>query len=189
MMYLIIGLIAFFSLHLVRIVAPQWREDKIAAIGEAKWKGIYSVVSILGVILLIWGYGRARGEAPNLFNPPDWAPHLVSLLMAVAFILMMAGNLPAGKIKQAVKHPFLLSIKIWAFAHLLANGDLASLVLFGSFLAYAVWNRISIKSRGEADPVAISKTSDIIAVVSGLAIWAVVIFWLHEWLMGMNPIA
>jgi uncharacterized membrane protein len=189
MMYLIIGLLAFFPIHLLRVVAPQWREAKIASMGEKKWRGIYSVISTVGLVLLIWGFVQARGDAPILFDPPTWAAHLALLLMAVAFIAMMAANLPAGKIKQAVKHPFVLSIKIWAFAHLLANGDLASAILFGSFLIYAVFSRIAAKKRGDPDPVAVSKTSDIIAVASGLVIWALVVFWLHEWLIGVNPIA
>jgi uncharacterized membrane protein len=189
MVYLIIGLAAFFSVHLVRIVAPQWREAIIASMGEGKWKGIYTVISVLGLVLLIWGFGQARADAPILFTPPVWASHLALLLMAIAFILMMAGNLATGKIKQAVKHPFLASIKIWAFAHLLANGDLASAILFGSFLIYAVWGRIAAKRRSDPDPVAVSKSSDIISVVSGLVIWVLVVFWLHDWLIGVNPIA
>lgn len=189
MIYLILGLAVFFASHLVKIIAPQWRENTIASIGENKWKGLYSVVSLVGLALLIWGFAQARPDAPDLFTPTDWGPHLALLLMAIAFILMMAGNLPTGKIKQAVKHPFVTSIKIWAFAHLLVNGDLASAVLFGSFLAYAVWSRIAAKRRGEKDPVAISSTSDLIAIVSGLVIWVVVAFWLHELVIGVNPIA
>jgi uncharacterized membrane protein len=157
--------------------------------GEGKWKGLYSLISLIGLVAIIWGYGEARPGAMQLFTPPSWAPHLAILLMAIAFILMMAANLPTGRIKQAVKHPFLASIKIWAFAHLVANGDLASAVLFGSFLAYSVWNRISVKRRGGANPKANSPSSDIIAIVSGLAIWAGLLFWAHEWLFGVNPIA
>jgi uncharacterized membrane protein len=189
MTYLILGLAVFFAIHLVTMLAPQWREAKIASLGENKWKGIYTVASLIGFVLIIWGYGLARPDAAELFTPPDWAPHLVMVLMAIAFVLMMAGNLPTGRIKQAVKHPFILSIKVWAFSHLLANGDLASAILFGSFLIYAIWNRINLKRRGAPDPVAVSSTSDIIAVVSGLAIWAVVLFWLHEWAIGVIPIA
>ena len=189
MIYLVIGLIFFFAIHLIRILAPQWREARIAAMGENKWKGMYTIASLLSLVLLIWGYAQARYGAPILFTPPDWAPHLVILLMAIALILMMAGNLPAGRITQAVKHPFLTAIKIWAFAHLLANGDLASLIMFASFLAYAVFVRIAIKRRGTSNPVATSSTSDIISIISGLAIWALLVFWLHDWLIGVNPIA
>ncbi len=189
MLFLIAGLVIFFAIHLVTMVAPQWREAKIASVGENKWKGLYSLSSMVGFVLIIWGYSKARPDALELFTPPDWGPHLALLLMAIAFVLMMAGNLPAGKIKQAVKHPFILAIKIWAFAHLVVNGDLASAILFGSFLIYAVWNRINLKRRGAEDPVAVSSTSDIIAVVSGLVIWAAVVYWLHELAIGVNPIA
>jgi uncharacterized membrane protein len=189
MIYLILGLVVFFAGHLVRIVAPQWRVNTIASIGEKKWKGLYSVASLAGLALLIWGFTQARPDAPDLFTPPDWGSHVALSLMAIAFILMMAGNLPTGKIKQAVKHPFVTSVKIWALVHLLVNGDLASAILFVSFLAFAIISRIAAKRRGEEDPVAISSTSDLIAIVSGLVIWALVAFWLHEWAIGVNPIA
>lgn len=189
MLYLILGLVIFFAIHFVRMFAPEWRNAKLKSMGEGKWKGIYSLISLVGLVVIVWGFGQARVDATQLFTPPAWAPHLAIALMAIAFILMMAGNLPTGKIKQVVKHPFLASVKIWAFAHLLANGDLASALLFGSFLIYSVWNRISVKRRGGANPVANSPTSDMIAVVSGLAIWAVTLFWGHEWLFGVNPFA
>ena len=189
MIYLVTGLVIFFAIHAVNIIAPQWREAKIASMGEQKWRGLYSIVSAVGFILLIWGYSEARTDAPILFDPPSWAPHLASLLMAIALILLVAYMLPAGKIKQAIKHPFLAAVKFWALAHLVANGDLASLILFGSFLAYAVVGRISIKRRGGANPVAVSSTSDIISVVAGLGLTAVLIFGLHQWLFGVNPIA
>ena len=111
MIYLILGLVIFFAIHLVTMLAPKWREAKIASLGENKWKGIYSIASLVGFVLIIWGYSLARPDAVELFTPPNWAPHLAIALMAVAFIFMMAGNLPAGRIKQAVKHPFVLSIK------------------------------------------------------------------------------
>ncbi len=189
MLYFIVGLVLFFAIHLVNVVAPDWRNAKIASMGEMKWKAAYSILSLGGFLLMIRGFAQIRPDAPILFTPPAWAPHLASLLMAIAFIFMVATYLPTGKIKQAVKHPFLLAIKIWALAHLLSNGDLASLILFASFLAYAVWNRIALKRRGAPNPVATSKSSDYIAVVAGLAFWAVFIFWGHEWLIGVNPIA
>ena len=189
MLYLILGLVIFIGIHLVRMVAPQWREAKIVAMGEGKWKGLYSLVSFASLGLIVWGYSIARPAAQQIFTPPTWAPHLVMLLMAIAFILMMAGNLPTGRIKQAVKHPFIASIKIWSFAHLLANGDMASLVLFGTFLVYSVWNRISLKRRGAPDPIANSSSSDLIAIASGLLIWGIFVYWAHEWLFGVNPIA
>ena len=189
MLYLIIGLAIFFAIHLVQMLAPEWRLAKISSMGEGKWKGLYSLVSLVGLVAIVWGFGLARPDAAQLFTPPSWGSHVALVLMAIAFVLMMASNLPTGKIKQAVKHPLLASIKIWAFAHLLANGDAASAVLFGSFLIYSVWNRIAVKRRGGANPVANSPTSDIIAIVSGLAIWAVFVYWAHEWLFGVNPFA
>ncbi len=189
MLYLILGLAIFFAIHTVRMLAPQWRNEKIENMGEGKWKGIYSLVSLIGLVVIIWGYDQARPDAMQLFIPPSWAPHLALLLMAISLVLMMAANLPTGRIKQALKHPFLASVKIWAFAHLVANGDLASAILFGSFLIYSVWNRISVKRRGGAKPGPGSISNDLIAIVTGLAIWAGLVFWGHEWLFGVNPIA
>ena len=189
MFIFIFGLAIFFALHLVRMLAPQWRQAKIAQMGENKWKGLYSLVSLVSLGLIIWGYATARPDAPILYSPPKWTSHINMVLMAIAFVLMMAANLPTGKIKQAVKHPFIAAIKIWAFGHLLANGDLASLLLFGTFLVYAVWNRISLKRRGAPNPVATSSSSDLIAIISGLVIWGVFVYWAHEWMFGVNPIA
>ncbi|MCF6320950.1 MAG: NnrU family protein [Rhizobiaceae bacterium] len=189
MLYFIVGLIIFFAIHMVRSVAPQWRDARIASMGELKWKALYSILSLAGFMLLIRGFAQIRPDVPILFTPPVWAPHLASALMAIAFIFMVAAYAPTGRIKQAVKHPFLLAIKIWAFAHLLANGDLASAILFGSFLAYSVWDRIAVKRRGAPNPVGTSVIGDFLAVVLGLAFWALFVFWAHEWLFGVNPIA
>ncbi len=189
MIYLVFGLVVFFGIHMIRTLAPQWREATIASIGEGKWKGLYSLVSLVGLVLLVWGYSQARDSAPILYSTPDWGPHLASLLVTIALILLVASNLPAGKINQAVKHPFLVAVKVWAFAHLIANGDLTSVLMFGSFLAFAVVNRIAVKRRGEPNPVSVSSSSDILSIVIGLGLSALLIFWLHEWLFGVNPIA
>lgn len=188
MLVLILGLIVFLGVHTVRIVVPEWRERRIAAMGEGPWKGLYSLVSLLGLVLLIWGFGLARAETGVLYDPPLWLRHVSALLMLFAFIAVMVFNLPAGRLKPMLKHPFLLSIKIWAFAHLLANGETASVVLFGAFLAWAVWDRIAVKRRGEAIPVAGPVKWDIIAVVSGVALYLLFIWKLHLWLIGVPPI-
>ncbi len=189
MLIFITGLVIFFAIHLVRMLAPEWRRTQIKNIGENKWKGVYSIISIIGLGLIIWGYSQAKIDSDIIYTPPSWGAHVALLLVAIALILVIAANLPTGKIKQAVKHPFLLAVKLWAFAHLLANGDVASIILFGSFLVYAVWNRIAVKRRGGANPVANSSTSDMISIVLGLAIWAILVFGAHNWLFGVNPIA
>ncbi len=188
MLVLITGLVVFFAIHSVRIVAPDWRQARIATMGEGAWKGLYSLVSLIGLALIIWGYGIARGETELLFVAPHWLKMIALGLMAISMILVVAAELKPGRIKQAVKHPMLLAVKIWALAHLIFNGDTASLVLFGTFLAWAIWDRIVVKRRGQSDPVATSASSDFIAIVVGLAIYGVLVMFLHQWLFGVAPV-
>ena len=188
MPWLIAGLAVFLGIHSLRMMAPAWRDARLEAMGEGSWKGVYSLISLAGLLLLIWGYAQARPEADVLYVPPVWTRHLAWLLMALAFISLMVANLPAGRLKPLLKHPMLLSVKLWAFAHLLANGDVASVLLFGAFLAWAVWNRIAVKRRGGALPQPGPITYDLAAVASGLALWALFIFWAHEWLFGVAPV-
>lgn len=188
MIWLIAGLAVFLGVHSVRIVAPGFRDRVIAARGENAWKGVYSLVALAGLLLIIWGYGQARPDAALLYEPPVFVKHIVTLLMLVAMILLVAAYLPAGHIRKRVKHPMLTAVKVWAFAHILANGDLATLVLAGSFLVWAVVDRIALKRRG--DPVfgAVSVRNDVIAVVVGTAVTIWFIMQLHAFLFGVSPI-
>ncbi|WP_417435016.1 NnrU family protein [Hoeflea sp.] len=192
MIWLIVGLVLFLGMHSVRIVAPAWRQAQIDKLGLNAWKGIYSLVSIVGFVILVWGYGIARQDPVVFWVAPGWMSHLVALLMLPAMILLIASQVPAGRIKAAVKHPMLLAVKIWAVAHLLVNGDLASVLLFGGFLAWAVVDRISEKKRLQAgltsNPVAGPVKWDIIAVVGGLVLYVVFVMGLHEMLIGVPPI-
>lgn len=190
MVLLVAGLVAFLGIHSVRMVAPAWREAQIARLGDGPWKGLYSVVSLLGLVLLVWGYARAQPLAPVLYVTPFWLVHVAIALMAFSFISLMVFNLRPGKLRARLKHPMLVAVKIWAFAHLLVNGDLASVLLFGAFLGWAVWNRIDVKRRA-GPPVAEGPVSnDIIAIVSGLVLWALFIWKAHEWVAGVPvPIA
>jgi len=188
MIWLIIGLALFLGVHSVRMVAPAYRDQFIDQRGEKPWKGIYSVIAVIGLVVLIWGYGQARMDAPILYVPPVWTRHIALLLMWPALIIFIASALPAGKIKAAVKHPMILGVKIWALAHLLANGDLASVLLFGSFLVWAVGNRIACKRRGDPrydNPVI---RNDIIAAISGSLFWIWFIIQGHRLLFGVSPI-
>lgn len=193
MLLLILGLVIFLGIHSVRIAKPDFRADFIARRGEGAWKGLYTVVSIVGFVILVWGYGMARQTAPILYTPPAWMSHITLLLMIPAMIFLVAAYVPAGKIKAALKHPMLVAVKIWALAHLLANGDLASLILFVSFLAWAVADRISEKRRLRAGetrlPVAGPAKNDAIAVGAGLVLYVLFVWQLHLWLIGVAPIA
>ncbi|WP_420408530.1 NnrU family protein [Hoeflea sp.] len=192
MFWLVVGLVLFLGIHSVRIVAPDFRQSQIDARGISAWKGIYAVVAIIGFVVLVWGYGQARLDPVVFWVAPAWMSHVVALLMIFVMILLVASQVPAGKIKAAVKHPMLLAVKIWALAHLLVNGDLASIVLFGSFLAWAVVDRISEKRRLRAglttNPVAGPLKWDIVSIAGGLVAYVLFVVWLHRLLIGVPPI-
>jgi uncharacterized membrane protein len=159
-------------------------------VGEGAYKGVYSLLSIAGFVLLVWGYGVARQDPILLYAPPVWMRHVTALLMVPVFPLLLAAYLP-GRIKAAVKNPMLAAIKAWAFAHLLSNGMLADLLLFGGFLAWAVVDLISLKRRPVVRPVPgppPMKYNDLIAVVGGLALYVVFVMWLHVRLIGVSPL-
>jgi uncharacterized membrane protein len=192
MLVMIIGIIVFLGIHSVRIVAPRWRLAKMEEWGESKWKGLYSLVSIVGLALLVWGFGMARLDAPILYEPPVWMKHITLLLMLFAFIFLGVFIAKPGRLKPVLKHPMLISIKTWALAHLLANGDLASLILFLSFLAWAVFDRIALKRQARAGlaPMAITPgpvTNDVVAVLIGLVLYGLFIWKLHILLIGVSP--
>ena len=188
MLKLVAGLVIFLGVHSVRIFAPGWRERTIARIGTGPWKLIFSLASLAGFLLIIGGYAAARLEPVLLYNPPYWVRHLVALLMLPVFPLLLATYLP-GRIKAAVKHPMLTATKAWALSHLLANGMLADVLLFGGFLAWAVLDRISAGKRPQ--PVVrgaqLSLRNDVIAVVGGLILYAVFVMWAHVRLFGVAP--
>jgi uncharacterized membrane protein len=186
-LYLIAGLLIFLSIHSVSIVAPAWRDKTAARMGEGAWKGAYSLISIASFALLVWGYGIARQDPIVLYTPPIWARSLSAVLMLPVFPLLLATYFP-GRIKAALKHPMLAAVKFWALAHLISNGTLADLLLFGGFLAWAVADRISFKRRPQRPlhTLPASKFNDVIAVVLGLVLYAVFMQWLHARLIGVS---
>ncbi len=189
MITLLLGLALFFGMHTVSIINEPWRDRMVATIGENAWKGLYALVSVIGFVLIIWGYGLAQDNPVILYSPPTWLRHVAMLLLVPVFPLLLAAYLP-GRIKSVTKHPMLLATKFWALAHLLANGTMADVLLFGSFLAWAIVDRISMKRRTQrALPGApTSKANDVIAVVVGLALYFAFVFWLHSLLIGVAPI-
>ena len=189
---LILGLVLFLGIHLARVVAPEFRANTIATRGNGLWQGIYTAASLIGFGLIIWFYNEAVANGPYLYEPPIWMKHINALLMLFAAISMGVYAFPAGRLKPALKHPMLLAVKIWALGHLLSNGSLAAILLFGSFLAWAVIVRISLKKReqrGEAKlPVAGDAKWDVLAILVGLALYALFVGGLHVWLFGVSPI-
>jgi len=186
---LIAGLAIFLGIHTVSIVAPEWRAAQVARVGEGPWKGLYSVIAAIGLGLLIYGYGVARQQPLALYTPPAALRHLALLVMVPVFPLFVAAYFP-GRIQAAAKHPMLLATKLWATAHLLANGTLADVLLFGGFLVWAIADRVSVKRRPPRSiPGAPPRPfNDAIALVVGLAIYALLVFGGHRWLFGVSPL-
>lgn len=190
MLVLVIGLLVFLGIHSARMFAPRWRADKTDTLALGLWKVIYSVIAIIGLVMIIWGYGQARLDPTWLWVPPVWTRHLAALLTIPAFILLVAAYVPHTHIKARVGHPMLLGAKFWAIAHLLANGTLADLVLFGGFLAWAVPLYIVSRKRDRAAGVLYPAgliSRDAIAVFLGLGLWVVFALWLHGLLIGVRP--
>jgi uncharacterized membrane protein len=192
MLVLVVGLLIFLGSHSVRIFAEGWRQGTIRRMGEKPWKGAYSLISLVGLILIIWGYGLARQDPVVVWNPPVWTQHIAVTLNLIAAILFTAYLLPAGRIKARLGHPMLLSIKVWALAHLLANGTLADILLFGSFLVWAVADFAANKRRDRAQGtvrVAGPVRNDILVLVVGVVIWGALVWRVHEWIVGVHPLA
>lgn len=188
MIILITGLILFLGVHSISIVNASWRNNMVSKMGLLPWQAIYSLVAIIGFVLIIQGYDLARQETILLYQPPSWMRHLSMLLLVFVFPLLLATYLP-GRIKSVTKHPMLAATKIWAFAHLLANGNVADVVLFGSFLAWAVISRISSKRRTPLPVPGAPRLpfNDALAIVLGLGIYVAFALWLHVRLFGVSP--
>jgi uncharacterized membrane protein len=192
MLVLILGLILFLGIHSVRILADDWRGSMIARLGDGPWKGVYSLVSIAGFVLLVWGYGMARTESAVLYEPPIALKHAAIALNLIAFILIGIYLVPSGRLKARIGHPMILGVKTWAFAHLLANGRVADLVLFGAVLAWAVLDFIASRRRDRASGIvriAGRARNDAIAVIVGVLIWAALLWHVHYWITGVSPLS
>lgn len=187
---LILGLVLFLGVHSARIVAEGARGRFIAQRGEAAWKGLYSVASIIGIVLIVWGYALARQEPLPLWPPQRWARHLASLLTLASFILLAAAYVPGNAIKARLHHPMVLSVKVWALAHLLANHTLADGLLFGGFLLWSVLSFRAARARDRAAQTVYAAGTvggTAITVAAGAAAWAVFGMWGHTALIGVRP--
>jgi uncharacterized membrane protein len=187
---LVLGLVLFLGLHSARVVAEGPRQRFIAERGEKAWKALYSVVSIAAFVLLVWGYGAARQQPVVLWATPAWTRHLAALLTLPSFVLLVAAYVPGNGIKARLHHPMTLGIKVWAFAHLIANNTLADVLLFGGFLAWSIAVYAAARRRDRAEgkvyaPGRASRTA--IAVALGTAAWVVFSLWLHGPLIGVRP--
>ncbi|TSE19248.1 NnrU protein [Tepidimonas alkaliphilus] len=206
MQWLVLGLIVFLGVHSVRIVADDWRAQVIDRVGLGAWKAAVSLASLAGLALLAWGYALARQAPVVLWDPPLAARHAAALLTLLAFVLLVAAYVPGNGLKVRLRHPMVLGVKLWAFAHLLANGTLADLLLFGGFLVWAVFDYRAARRRGEGPPAAadgeseddtpdtepdprhvVSPAATVATLVAGVVAWAAFAFWLHAALFGVAP--
>ncbi len=195
--WLVLGLLLFLGAHSTRVVAEDWRARQLARWGEKGWKGAVALVSLAGFILLIWGYGQARQAPVLLWQPPRGMNHLAALLTLIAFILLVAAYVPRNAIRARLRHPMVLSVKIWALAHLLANGTLAAVVLFAAFLVWAVVDfraarqrdrAAALQAEADAVPLPSSGLATALTVVIGAVAWAGFAFWAHGAWIGVRPL-
>lgn len=190
MLLLIAGVLIFLGVHSLAVVAPEWRGRQVARMGEGPWKLAYSAVSLVGLFVVIWGYGAARGNPVVLWSAPAFARHLTALLTVIAFVLVAAAYVPGTRIKAALGHPMTVGIALWALGHLLANGRLNALILFGSFLAWAVIVYVVRRRRdreaGRTYPAG-GLARDAIAAVIGVVVSVVFALYLHGPLTGIRP--
>ena len=189
---LVIGLVLFLGLHSTRMVADGARSRFIEQRGQNAWRGLYSVASAIGLVLIVWGYSLTLREPVVLWSPPAWMRPLAGALMLVSIVLIVAAYVPRNHLKARLGHPMVAGVKVWAFAHLITTRTLADVLLFGAFLLWAVLCYRSLRARDRAADRQLpagQAVPTLIAVVVGAALWFVFGFWLHGWLIGIRPFA
>lgn len=193
MLVMVIGLMVFFAIHTIPTNADL-KNGLVARFGNGGYQAFFGVLSLVGLALIVLGFHKLQlhpGKNPILWDPPTFMRHIALPLMLVASVALVAGFIPSH-IQAALKFPFLVAVKAWALGHLLANGDLASLVLFGSFLAYGVYARIAYKRNGRRAPFYKGSgpwMNDAIVVVLGVALYLAILFHLHALIIGVSPLA
>jgi uncharacterized membrane protein len=190
MALLIVGLVLFLGVHSVRVFAEDTRTGLRSRLGEGGYKGLYALLSLAGLVLIIWGYGAARQNPQLLWLPPVWTRHLAALLTVPAFVMLAAAYVPGNAIKARLHHPMVLGVKTWAAAHLLSNGMLADVLLFGGFLLWAALSFRAARARDRAAGTVYAAgraVPTVVTVVVGLVAWAVFAFWAHGALIGVKP--
>lgn len=193
MVALIVGLLVFLAVHSLRMFAPDLRQNFIADRGEIAFKVLYSLLSLIGLVLIVIGYGQTRLAAQYVWLPPPALVHVTALLTLIAFVLFAAAYVPGNRLKSAVGHPMAAGVKVWAFAHLLSNGRLGDMVLFGAFLAWAILNYLLSKKADRLKGVGYSSAKSIardsMTIVLGVGSWLVFALWAHGRLIGVSPFA
>ena len=191
MTLLIVGLLIFLGTHSLRIFANDWRSRQLARLGGTGWKGLFALVSLIGFVLICWGFVLMRQHPVWLYTPPMVLRHLNALFTLVAFVLLVAAYVPRNHFKAKLGHPMLLGVKVWALGHLLATGMLRDVVVFGAFLLWAVVLFMVSRRRDRAEHTSYpagTLQGDALTLLVGIAFWVAFAFWLHLWLIGVKPI-
>lgn len=192
MLTLVIGLFLFLGIHSVRIFADPFRTAFVEAQGVGKWKGLYSIISILGFVLIVVGYGQAKVENVVIWTPPLWTWHVTISLTLIAFVFMTSAYVPNNAIKAYLKDPMILGVKTWAFAHLISQGSLAGMLMFGCFLIWAIFDFKSCRARRagiEAIEQNSSKLMTLMTLLVALALWVIMLFYGHALIIGIHPLS
>lgn len=192
MSVLILGLVIFLGVHSLRIFADGFRTRQMARLGALRWKGVFAPASLLGLVLIGWGFGLARQHPVLLYAPAPGLRHLNALFTLIAFVLVAAAYVPRNHLKASIGHPMLAGVKVWALGHLLATGMLHDVVLFGAFLLWAVVDFVVSRRRDRAAGVRYAPgtlAGDLATAVAGVIGWVAFAFWLHVWLIGVRPFA
>lgn len=190
MLQLILGLLIFLGVHSARVFADDFRTRFIAQHGLNTWKLAYTAASLPGFVLLVHGYGAVRADSASLYVPPHWLYHLTALLMWVSFILIAAAHVRGNRIKARLGHPMVAGVKAWSLAHLLSNGRIADVLLFGAFLAWAVVDFVSARRRDRAAGITYPPAGgsrDVVVLAAGTMAYLVFALWLHRWWIGVDP--
>jgi len=190
MITLIIGLLLFLGPHSVRIFAEDWRNRQIKQRGANVWSGIYSIISIIGFVLIVHGYSETRLNPTAIWVPPEWLKYIAAIVLLPTFVLLLAAYIPGTKIKALSGHPMSASVKLWGLAHLLANGNLGDIVLFGSFMMWAIFDYRASRQRDKKAGIkypASGISRDIVVSAIGIGLWIAFVMFLHEWLIGVKP--
>ncbi len=190
MKLLLAGLVVFLGVHSVRMLAEDWRTRMLTRWGEGPWKGLYALLSLAGLAMIVWGFDQARAQPVVLWSPPTGMRHAASLLTLLAFVLLAAAYVPGNAIRARLHHPMVLGVKVWALAHLLSNGMLAHVLLFGAFLLWAVVNFSASRRRDRRDGVQYPPgraSATVVTVLLGIGAWAAFAFGLHGLLIGIKP--
>jgi len=201
MAWLILGLVLFLGAHSTRIFAENWRQATLERLGEKAYKGVYTLVSLVGFGLMMFGFDQVRWDSPLLWAPPVWVKHAAALLMLLSLVLLASAYTPRNAIKVKLHHPMVLSVKVWALAHLLANPSLADVVLFGAFLLWSVLNFRAARQRDRLAAAAtetgaeaavpgpeVSAAATWRAIGIGVVVWAFLLSRGHTWLFGVSPL-